>query len=534
MGRPAVLKIDILADAKGVGKGVADADSKLSRLGAGAKRVGLAVGVGLAAGAVAVGAFAVSSVKAASDVEQSFGAVESVFGKNAAQVKAWATGAASSVGLAKSEYASLASTVGSQLQGMGQSQAEAARTTNDLIGMGADLAATFGGSVSDAVGAVGSLLRGERDPIEKYGVAISAADVQARLAAQGQDKLTGAALKTAQANATLTLLTEKTKNAHGAFGRESDTLAGQQERLRAQFENVKATVGAGLTPILTKLLTFVTTTAIPKAQAFAQTLQRELGPAFEKVGAFIKNPVLPTLSQLSTFVQNNQTAFKALAAGVAVVGAGLLIYKATVGTVTAVTKVWAAGQLILNAVLTANPIGLVVVAIAALAAGIVIAYKKSETFRTVVQGAFSVVKTYANTVKAAIEGIVRVVKKAIDMVGKLAGAAKKVKDLGGKLNPFGGPQLVGAVGALTTPPSYALRPRSMVTAAAGDPSLALLTRGLPTGGAALVYVDRRNIDARVSVNGALDPPSVARQLEQLLRDQAIRLGRVPTFGGTAA
>lgn len=55
---------------------------------------------------------------------------------------------------------------------------------------------------------------------------------------------------------------------------------------------------------------------------------------------------------------------------------------------SAATKVWAATQWLLNAALSANPIGLVVVAVAALAAGIIYAYKHSETFRKIVQGAF--------------------------------------------------------------------------------------------------------------------------------------------------
>lgn len=51
---------------------------------------------------------------------------------------------------------------------------------------------------------------------------------------------------------------------------------------------------------------------------------------------------------------------------------------------TLATKAWAAGQWLLNAALTANPIGVVVVAIAALAAGIIYAYTHSETFRGIV------------------------------------------------------------------------------------------------------------------------------------------------------
>lgn len=55
---------------------------------------------------------------------------------------------------------------------------------------------------------------------------------------------------------------------------------------------------------------------------------------------------------------------------------------------TAATKAATAGQWLMNAAMTANPIGLVVAALAALGVGLVIAYRKSETFRRIVDGAF--------------------------------------------------------------------------------------------------------------------------------------------------
>jgi hypothetical protein len=59
------------------------------------------------------------------------------------------------------------------------------------------------------------------------------------------------------------------------------------------------------------------------------------------------------------------------------------------------TKSAAAAQWLLNAAMSANPIGLVVIAIAALVAGLIIAYKKSETFRNIVTTAFGAVKNAA-------------------------------------------------------------------------------------------------------------------------------------------
>lgn len=62
------------------------------------------------------------------------------------------------------------------------------------------------------------------------------------------------------------------------------------------------------------------------------------------------------------------------------------------------SKAMAAGQWLVNAAMSANPIGIVVVAIAALVAGFIIAYKKSETFRKIVQGALNGVKVAAQAV----------------------------------------------------------------------------------------------------------------------------------------
>lgn len=70
----------------------------------------------------------------------------------------------------------------------------------------------------------------------------------------------------------------------------------------------------------------------------------------------------------------------------------------------AVSKIAAAAQVLLNIAMSANPIGLIVIAIAALVAGLILAYKKSETFRNIVNGAFKgiakVVGVVVNFIKA--------------------------------------------------------------------------------------------------------------------------------------
>lgn len=77
------------------------------------------------------------------------------------------------------------------------------------------------------------------------------------------------------------------------------------------------------------------------------------------------------------------------------------------------SKTWAAAQWLLNAALTANPIGLVIVAIAALVAGLIYAYKHSEAFRNIVNGAFTAVKKVAGGV---LSWLGKAVSNTIDFV----------------------------------------------------------------------------------------------------------------------
>lgn len=63
---------------------------------------------------------------------------------------------------------------------------------------------------------------------------------------------------------------------------------------------------------------------------------------------------------------------------------------------TAVTKAWTVAQKALNWALRMNPIGLVVTALVLLGAGLVLLYKKSETFRDIVNGVWAAVQKGAS------------------------------------------------------------------------------------------------------------------------------------------
>lgn len=124
------------------------------------------------------------------------------------------------------------------------------------------------------------------------------------------------------------------------------------------------------------------------------------------------------------------TAFLTYKGYVAAATAAEAIHTATTTAMTAAHKAAEAGatglklaQAALNAVISANPVGLFVAALAALAAGLVTAYQTSETFRTAVNSAFSAVQ------KIAQSAIGTVVDWINELVAKIKGAAAALANL---------------------------------------------------------------------------------------------------------
>jgi phage-related minor tail protein len=117
------------------------------------------------------------------------------------------------------------------------------------------------------------------------------------------------------------------------------------------------------------------------ADKAGKTLEQSAGA---KVAAFqrqLQGGLITALAAVVGWIERNETLVKNLAMVL-----GPLV--GIIAAVVAITKVYTVVQAALNVVLALNPIGLVVLAIAALVAGMILLYKNSETVRKVVDGAF--------------------------------------------------------------------------------------------------------------------------------------------------
>lgn len=384
MANAAVLAIRIVADATKASKVLDQTSKKAGGFQKGIKSMALPAAA-IVGGLVAIGKQAGT---AASELEQAQGGVEAVFKGNSKLVKSWAADADQQLGLSETSYENLAAVIGSQMKSAGTSMEQLAPKTDDLIRLGADLAATYGGTTADAVGALSSLLRGERDPIEKYGVSIKQSDIDAQQASKGLKKLngvwneqsgtlddgtkkykalTGAASKQSEQAATLAILTKQTAAAQGQFARESDTASGAQARSNAEMENATATLGTALLPYMAQ---------------FAGLL-----------------------STVAQWVEKNTGLVQILAIVLGIAAGAILAINVAMG--------------IFNAIMAANPVVLVVVAMVALAVAFFVLYKKSAAFRKIVDAVFKFAKQQVQTFWAALQMLGRFFVR----VGSIAAAA---------------------------------------------------------------------------------------------------------------
>jgi hypothetical protein len=157
----------------------------------------------------------------------------------------------------------------------------------------------------------------------------------------------------------------------GAATTKANTAQGQFKRLQVSLAETKETIGAALLPIIQK--------------------------------------VLPYLQKMGEWASENTTTFLVIASAVGGIAAAVIAVNTAMTVFTAITKAATAVQAAFNAVLAMNPITLVVIAIAALVAGLVLAYKKFEGFRNVVDSVFS-------TIKNAVSGGFNFLRGYLDFV----------------------------------------------------------------------------------------------------------------------
>ncbi len=243
-------------------------------------------------------------MSAASNLQQAVGGVQSVFKDNAATILDWGKNNAANFGLSQRAFNEMAGPLGAMLKNTGMDMSAVSGKTIDLTKRAADMAATFGGDATEALTAISAALRGETDPIERYGVSMNAAKVEARAMADTGKTVASTLTDQEKAAARLAILFEQTADAEGQSAREADSHAGATARATAKMEDMQAQIGAKLLPITVKLTEV--------KLALINAIVTKVIPALEELYARHWPAVQKVIDDVIRFVQDNWPLFSAV------------------------------------------------------------------------------------------------------------------------------------------------------------------------------------------------------------------------------
>jgi hypothetical protein len=371
------------------GDGIAAATRQLGAFGSAAGGLGSTLGkVGAALAGFGVASKAVqftnTSIDSARDLERNLFSLNTVFGDLSPQMEQF-TKDAYNIGLSQKDAAKASVFLGSVLKQSGFSMEDVTSETQKLVSLGVDLAATYGYDVQEALLGMTALFRGEYDPIEKFGVAMKQSEINAELAARQLDHLTGAARRNQEQIIRMELLYQRAADATGAFTGQSGNLFVEQQKLQAQFENMQASIGTQLLPVMVDL-----TEAL---NPLVEELAPRLSQVFEDT-----IPVFEEFVQLISDMSDDTTSTGKTVGGLADALGGLFSFIATnfgvlvqlsilIGTVsTAITLV--------NAAIATSTVGWFIIAIGAMTGGLLVLKEAMDQ----VAGAN---EYYAETIKEA-------------------------------------------------------------------------------------------------------------------------------------
>lgn len=253
--------VEFLGDDKSLGKTAGQLEGKTSKLGSTFGKVGKAAALGLGAGLVAAGAAAVSFVKAAAEDQASAAklalALKNTTGatdEQVASVEDWITKQSLATGVADDE---LRPALGRLAQATGDVQ-----KAQDLLTLAQDVSAGTGKSLEAVSTALMKAQNGQVTSLSRLGIKTTDA--------KGETLSFHDAVK------------QMSDTFGGQAAAKADTFQGKMDRLNVMFNEAKESIGYKLLPIVMDLADVFTDDVVPALQKAADWFQLHIQPAIEE------------------------------------------------------------------------------------------------------------------------------------------------------------------------------------------------------------------------------------------------------------
>lgn len=451
------LKLNLLADVNDFSKGLESAQAKFANFGD--KLESLSRKAVIALGAITFAAK--KTIDSASDLNESLSKSTVVFDDQAKVIEDFSKTASKQLGLSQKAALEAASNFAILGKGAGLTGKDLSSFSTDLTGLAADLASFNNTTTDEAIVALAAGLRGESEPLRRFGVLLSAAAVESKALEMGLAKTSKELTDQDKVLARNALIVEQTTLQQGDFARTADGAANKQRILAAELENTRAQIGQGLLPVYQQLL----------------------------------NLLLP----LTEWAGKNADAFVKVGSAVAIVAGSIVVLNYGVKTINMtfeafnnIMKLATLAQAAFNVVLGLNPVTLVAIAVVALGAAFVAAYKHIEPFRNLIDSIWASMKRLIDTIQNSSIG--QAVSRAFNAVtGRASGGMVSA----------GTAYTVGEFGKEVFVPN---------------------TNGT------IIPNNELGGNITINMNGIIDGESARRSIEKLLQDSARRTGAINLTG----
>lgn len=363
-------------------------------------------GKAMAPFSAAAGAGLALAAKSASDLEENVNKVGVAFGEYAGKVEEWSDAATASYGLSKNQALEATALFGDMATSMGLNQEEAANMATSLAGLAGDLSSFKNIDIDQAMTALNGVFTGETESLKKLGVVMT--ETNLKEFAEGAGLVYSEMSQAEKVQLRYNYVLSQTKNAQGDYANTSDGAANSIRTFQATLDNLAATLGQQVLPIITPIISKITEIITKLTQA---------DPAIMKIVTIMglvvaaASPVLIVLGSVFS-------------------GIGSIIG----GVNKMIPVIKAVGSAITTAL---GPVGLIITAIAAVAAGLIYLYNHSEKFRAIVDAAFTKVKEVVSSVIATLqEKIAALQDKISAVIDFITGIPEKVRQIVAKVKDF--------------------------------------------------------------------------------------------------
>ena len=277
------LTIYLAADLKKFNRGINKAEGGLKGLGNSLSKF---LGPALIAGAAAAGAFAVKlgvdAVNAASDLIETQNKVGVIFGESSQAILDFAETSVTALGQTETQALEAAATFAQFGKAAGLAGNDLVNFSTEFVTLSADLASFNNSSPEEAITALGSALRGEAEPLRRFGVLLDDAALKEKALALGISDGTSKLSTQQKVLAAHAVVMEQTTDAQGDFLRTADGLANTTRILTAAVKDAKSEIGEGLVAAIEDV-----TGAMGGSQGMAETIGQvgqEIGDLTRGIG----------------------------------------------------------------------------------------------------------------------------------------------------------------------------------------------------------------------------------------------------------